>query len=82
RPIFGVPEVDAPHEGSALVEWYYSDVPDEPVANVPADPEYDTHECVRRELEAQQQVGDFLETGVVNQYCDGTCEGIRVGTCG
>jgi hypothetical protein len=82
RPIYGVPEVSAPYEGTALVEWYYSDVPDEPIVNVPPDPAYDPHECPRREPEAQRQVGDFLETGVVNQHCEGMCEGIREDRCG
>ena len=31
---------------------------------------------------AQQQLRDFLEEGVVNQYCDGICEGLREKTCG
>lgn len=82
RPIFGVPEVDAPYDGSALVEWTYSDVPDEPITNVPPDVSTDPHECVRREPKGQSQAADFLETGVVNQYCDGMCQGLREDTCG
>lgn len=81
RPIFGVEEAQPGFTGSAIVEWLYTDVPDEPVTNTPPDKEHDTHECPRREPEGQLQIADFLETGVVNQYCDGVCSGLREGLC-
>jgi len=81
RPVFGLEEKPPGFVGSALVEWRYTDIPDEPVANVPPDKAFDPHECPRREAAAQQQLRDFLETGVVNQYCDGPCEGLRSMTC-
>jgi hypothetical protein len=81
RPVWGVEEQTAPFSGSALVEWYYSDGSTEPVENVPPDHDGDTHECPRRELAAQDQLHDFLVDGVVNQYCDGACEGTREGFC-
>ncbi|MDC0675558.1 hypothetical protein [Nannocystis radixulma] len=81
RPVFGVEEKAPGFTGSALVEWRYTDIPDEPVTNVPPDKAFDPHECPRREAAAQQQLRDFLETGVVNQYCDGPCEGLRSVTC-
>lgn len=82
RPVWGVEEKPPGFTGSALVEWYYSDVPPEPVENVPPDKSFDPHECPRREAAAQKQLRDFLETGVVNQYCEGKCEGLREVTCG
>lgn len=81
RPIWGVDEAQAPFEGSALVEWRYSDGPEEPYTNVPPDKAQDTHECPRREPAAQAQLTTFLETGVVEQFCEGTCEGTRAGFC-
>lgn len=81
RPIWGVEEVAAPIEGSAIVEWAYSDAGVEPVGNVPPNPDTDTHECPRREPEAQQQLTTFLETGVVQQFCDGPCTSARAGLC-
>ncbi|MCP4922202.1 MAG: hypothetical protein GY913_35320 [Proteobacteria bacterium] len=81
RPIWGVEEAEAPFSGNAIVEWYYPDGPTEPYENLPPDKDLDTHECPRRELAAQDQLRDFLETGVVNQYCDGPCEGVREGFC-
>ena len=82
RAVFGLEERSAPFEGSALVEWYYSDGAEEPVEAVPADEDGDTHECPRRELAAQDQIRDFLERGIVNQYCEGDrCEGLREGLC-
>lgn len=81
RPIWGVDNQEAPFERSALVEWYYPDGSTEPVENIPPDDDGDTHECPRREPAAQDQLRDFVETGVVNNYCDGPCEGLREGFC-
>ncbi|HHO52009.1 MAG TPA: hypothetical protein ENK18_14280 [Deltaproteobacteria bacterium] len=81
RPIWGIAEQQAPFEGSALVEWRYSDGPEEPHVNVPPDKAMDPHECPRREPAAQAQLTVFLETGVVEQFCDGPCEGTRAGLC-
>ncbi len=73
RPIWGVDEVAGPVEGPVLVEWSYPDADaNEPLENQPAGPG-DTHECPRREPEAQEQLDHFLRTGVVEQTCDGPC---------
>ncbi|MEZ4235635.1 MAG: hypothetical protein R3F59_05635 [Myxococcota bacterium] len=81
RDIFGVPAVAGPVEGSVLVEWHYADGPEEPFFNLPPDKELDVHECPRREPAAQDQLSLFLETGVVEQFCDGACESVRAGLC-
>lgn len=81
RPVFGVEEKQPGFTGSALVEWLYTDIPPEPVESVPPDKAFDPHECPRREAAAQQQLRDFLEEGVVNQYCEGICQGLREVTC-
>ena len=82
RPVFGIDEAEPGFEGSALVEWHYTDVPPEPIENVPPTKATDPHECPRREPAAEQQLRDFLVDGVVNQYCAGICEGLREATCG
>jgi len=82
RPIFGVEEKAPGFSGSAFVEWNDTDVPAAPVTNVPPTKDADPHECPRREAAAQLQLRDFIEEGVVNQYCDGVCEGLRQATCG
>ncbi len=81
RPIWGVDEQAGGFTGSAIVEWFYPDGAVEPYTNLPPDHEFDTHECPRREWAAKQQLRDFLVAGVVNQYCDGICEGVREGFC-
>ncbi len=81
RSLYGIEEKQPGFSGSALVEFQYTDVPDEPFINVPPGDDSDTHECPRREPAGQQQVRDFLEDGVVNQYCNGICEGTRAGLC-
>jgi hypothetical protein len=81
RPVFGLTEREPGFVGSAIVEWRYTNLPEEPIDNVPP-PVGDSHECPRREPEGQAQIKDFLETGVVNQYCEGVCEGVTTGLCG
>ena len=85
--MWGVPEQEVGDdglEGSALVEWSYTDLPAEPVESVaPGARELiegtayddgrnlDPHECPRREPEAQDQLWTFLSTGRVVQTCGG-----------
>jgi hypothetical protein len=81
RPVWGLDEVDAPFVGSALVEWEYTDGPDEPVVGLPPNGP-DTHECPRRERRAQDQMRTFLETGTIEQTCEGgPCIGTIAGLC-
>jgi hypothetical protein len=81
KPVWGLAEKQPGFSGSAYVEWQYSDVPDPPVENVPPSKQFDPHECPRREPAAQLQLREFLEDGVVNQHCEGICEGVREGLC-
>jgi hypothetical protein len=81
RPVWGLEEVEGPFTGSALVEWLYEDGPEEPGINIPPDAELDTHECPRREPEAQAQLATFLKEGTVVQTCDGICQSVRAGLC-
>lgn len=80
RDVWGLETVEAPYAGTALVEWEYADGAPEPVVGLPPEGR-DTHECPRRERAAQDQLRDFLETGVVQQYCDGPCRGTVAVTC-
>jgi hypothetical protein len=82
RDVWGLDEVRGPVDGSALVEWRYTDGSAEPLENLPPDKAGDTHECPRREPEAQDQLHTFLETGRVEQTCvGGPCVGTRAGFC-
>ena len=74
RPVWGLDAVAPGFSGHAYVEYAYLDTPDEPIENTPPDSAFDTHECVRREPAAQQQVMTFLRTGVIEHYCDGACD--------
>ncbi len=74
RPVFGLDEREAPFEGSALVEWRYTDVGHEPLESVPAGISGNTHNCPRNEPLGMDQVAIFLKTGRVEQTCDGPCE--------
>lgn len=79
RAIYGVEERTAPFVGSAIVEWAYTDVEDAPLTNTPPNSDTDPHECPRRHPAAQQQVVHFLETGEVQQFCEGVCTDIQEG---
>jgi hypothetical protein len=72
RPIFGIDEIDAPHEGSAMIEYDFG-LPPEPITNVPMREGDDPHGAMKGVPPAGQVHKDFLETGVVNQYCTDTC---------
>jgi hypothetical protein len=81
RPIWGIQELPSPLpvNSSAIIEWDFSDTAPEPIASVPPDAKTDTHECPRRQLEGQLQIRDFVEQGIVRNYCpSGVC---RKPTC-
>ena len=81
REIWGVDERDSGSSGPAIAEWAYVDGSVQHGEPVPLDNDGDTHFCVRREVEAQEQLRIFLEEGVVEQTCDGPCEGVLEGFC-
>ncbi|MEC7988298.1 MAG: hypothetical protein VX278_24235 [Myxococcota bacterium] len=73
RPIMGLETQPSPFEGSALIEWDYGI--SDPILSHPGpvstDPE--PHEDLRREPEIQQQIGTFLGSGTVVNYCEEAC---------
>ena len=71
RDVWGLETVPSGHEGSALVEFDYG--LDEPVTNTPPDASVDPHESPRRDLAGQEQLHMFLQTGVIEHFCDGPC---------
>lgn len=96
RPIWGVEEVDVGDglETPAIVEWKYTDLPDEPLVTLPPGskdvlpPPYDDgrntdpHECPRREATGQEQAWTFLTTGKVVQTCPaGGCVSTVAAVC-
>ena len=56
-------------------------VPVGPDVNIPPDKSTDTHECVRRSPELQQQVVHFINTGEIDHFCDGPCQYEWTGSC-
>ncbi|MFW6049983.1 MAG: hypothetical protein ACODAU_02345 [Myxococcota bacterium] len=87
RPVWGVPEEAPPFEGSALVEFLYNDLNDEPFeARPPEDEEGqpsngDPHECPRRDPGGQEQADLFLRTGTVDHFCDDICDDVLQADC-
>ncbi|TNE88384.1 MAG: hypothetical protein EP330_14980 [Deltaproteobacteria bacterium] len=83
RSVWGLTAEAPGFTGSAYVEYDYPDTPEEPLENIPPNGDFDTHECPRREPAAQQQLMDFLRTGVINHYCDGICDdSLQADRCG
>jgi hypothetical protein len=72
RPIFGVPEVTPPHEGSTIVEYDFG-LPPEPITNVPMREGEDPHGKVKNVPASAQQVDKFLRTGITDWFCSDTC---------
>lgn len=84
RELWGIESTTAPYEGNGLVEFLYSDAPpalSEPETNIPPRDTPDPHECQRREPAGQEQIKIFLETGVIEQTCDGICGSSVAETC-
>ena len=73
RSVFGIEESPAPYEGSAIVEFDFG-IPPAPLINVPPREGEDPHGSVRGLRAAQRQMDVFLRTGVVENFCDGSCD--------
>lgn len=72
-PLFQVPEMTAPFDGSAMVPYDVSATP-EPLTNTPPLFDNGVHEAIRRLDAAQSQIDAFLRPdGVVQNFCDGPC---------
>jgi hypothetical protein len=72
-PLYGVPEMAAPFDGSAFVP-YDVNATLAPLTNTPADSDNGVHEAVRRLDAAQRQIDAFLRPdGRVENFCDGPC---------
>jgi pimeloyl-ACP methyl ester carboxylesterase len=73
-PLFGVPGMDAPFDGSAFVPYDVGAEPPIPLTNTPLPDDNGAHEAVRRLAVAQSQIDAFLRTdGRVESFCDGPC---------
>lgn len=73
RSIWGVDEVGAPYEGSAIVEYDFG-LPPEPLENVPMEAGEDPHGKPRNLPEARALRDAFFRTGAVDPPCDGPCD--------
>jgi len=72
-PLFGVPEMAAPFDGSAFVP-YDVNATVEPLTNTPPANDNGVHEAIRRLDAAQQQIDTFLRPdGRVENFCSGPC---------
>jgi hypothetical protein len=72
RPIWGIEAVAGPHSGSAIVEYDFG-LPPAPIENVPMSFGDDPHGKPRKLESAQDQMHLFLRTGMVENFCEGTC---------
>jgi hypothetical protein len=72
-PLFGVPEMEAPYDGSAFVPYDVNGVAP-PLTNEPPEIENGVHEAVRRLDAAERQIDAFLRPGGrIENFCDGPC---------
>ncbi len=75
REIYGIEDADAPFMGNGLTEWDFG-LPPAPTTNIPATAGDDPHDSVRKLQSAIDQTDTFLRTGVIQNYCGGTCKGM------
>jgi len=72
-PLFQVPEMAAPFDGSAFVPYDVNGTP-APLTNTAPIQDNGVHEAVRRLDAAQRQIDAFLRPdGTVQNFCDGPC---------
>ncbi len=72
-PLFQVPEMTAPFDGSAFVPYDVSALP-EPLTDTPPADDDGVHEAIRRLDAAQSQIDAFLRPdGTVQNFCTGAC---------
>mgnify|MGYP002631352750 CR=1 FL=1 len=72
RQVWGLEPLEAPVEGGGLVEFDWG--VEEPVEAVPCDVDTNTHGGPFSSAAGRLQLATFLETGVVEQVCDGACD--------
>jgi len=81
REIFGLPVVEGPYKGSALVEYDFG-LPPDPVENLPQRECEDPHGKLRKLEEFRQQIDLFYRTGVIDNFCaDGVCSFPEMSGC-
>lgn len=72
-PAFGIPELEAPFDGSAYIPYDVNGM-DNPLTNHAPVIENGVHEAVRRLPAAQQQIDAFLRPdGRIENFCPGAC---------
>ena len=73
REIWGVPSAQTPFTGSAITEWDYG--LEDSIEAIPVEIEdLDPHNEPRASQAGMQQLGEFINTGIINHYCDGPCD--------
>lgn len=73
RPIWGLPEVEGSHTGSAMVEFDFG-LPPEPTVNIPMKEGEDPHGGPRALDAANASMDKFFREGIVETFCDGACD--------
>lgn len=74
-PIWGVPRVPSPVEGSAVVTYDFGhDVAQVNAVAIPPDPENEVHEGVRKLDAALNQMRTFYDEGRIIHTCDAACD--------
>jgi hypothetical protein len=73
RSLWGIDEVEQPYEGSAMIEYGWG-LPPEPIENVPMTEGEDPHGALAGSVEATMTVEQFLRTGVVETFCNSSCD--------
>ena len=76
--LYGFNWADGQVATGSIAVGYQFDAPPAPRTNTPPDSAFDTHEDVRRDPRAQEQMHTFFSTGIIPDLCNG--QGCTAGT--
>ena len=68
--LFGFERASVEEPTGSIIMGFQFDAPSAPRENVPPDSAFDTHEDVRRDLRAQDQMHGFFSTGIIPDTCN------------
>ena len=74
RTVFGLEPVNPPFSGSAYIEWDYGIEDSLGPYPAPNDTDFDPHNGPRTSEMGMMQIGQFIQNGTIDHFCEGPCD--------